>query len=974
MLHKTFSHYRVIGELGKGGMGIVYLAEDIVLQRRVAVKFPTASVNRNRLMDEARAASALSHPAIAGIYDCGETDGAPYIVMEYVEGTTLLDEVREHPLPVSRAVRIVAQVLEALAEAHRCRIIHRDIKPANIRIDPRGAVKVLDFGLAKSLGAGEPSGLADTRAETRTAEGVIRGTPQYMSPEQARGENVDEGTDIFAAGIVLYECLTGRSPFAGETAMDGLANVLQRDPPPPSQLNSAVPPALDRVVRRALEKDRTKRYPSAAAMLAELSAAPLETDSMTIVTRPLLRRLRTAPVRWMSAGIAAAVLAMAVFWLAGGLRTHRAGPEVQRWYQEGVTAIRDGTYYTATKMLERSVAQDPGFAPAQARLAEAYNELDDTTRAQQAMLRAMASGVDSLPGNEAQSIRAINRVLTNDFAGAVAIQRSLLDAADAAAKPSLYVDLGRSLERTQNPKDALAAYQEAARLAPDLAAAWMRLGMLSGRRQDSAAAAAALDRAESLYHTLGNIEGLTEVLFQRGSMAADAGKVDEAIPLLERARQMAEAGGNPHQAIVVLFQMSVMDVRKGDIAAAEAHGTLALDSARRNGLELMTARGLITVGNAFLVRGDASKAERYFTQSLDAARRFNARRTEARALLSLGSLHTSSSEFDLAVKEIEQALTFYERGGYERERLLALTLLGRVRRDRGDYAGGAAAFQDLLERARKSGDSAQLALAYEGLGQCASYQERYADALGFFREKTALSLAQGNLHGQAYGILNSAFALGWLGRLDEAAAELARARAIATQPGGSAVLQRHVDLGAAHLALFAGHYAQAASLLRPLTAEPSGLPARDLAELWYSLGLAEVESGAGLRAKESCRKALELAQATKVASRIWWAQLAHAQALLAGGDREAAAGEARQSLAACTASGAKECAAIAALTVARSTADGRIAREFANQAIEGLAALERSVGPGYQQSFQARPDVRLWRRRAQSVAGHTVSR
>lgn len=274
MQGKCFSHYRVLDKLGEGGMGVVYAAEDTLLGRRVAIKFPTATVGHpGRLLSEARAASALNHPNIAAIHDCGEYEGRPYVVMELVEGRSLSELLREGPLPVVRSVEIVAQVAEALCEAHNRRIIHRDIKPSNIRLNQRGAVKVVDFGLAKELRARFAAAGATTGSTTATFEGALRGTPPYMSPEQARGYGGDERSDIFSLGAVLYECLAGRPAFTGASHVEVLSQVLHVDPPPIPQSRPEVPPELDWITRKALAKVPHDRYQQAADLLADLEAA-----------------------------------------------------------------------------------------------------------------------------------------------------------------------------------------------------------------------------------------------------------------------------------------------------------------------------------------------------------------------------------------------------------------------------------------------------------------------------------------------------------------------------------------------------------------------------------------------------------------------------------------------------------------------------------------------------------------------------
>src|ERR1044071_4932598 len=278
MIGQTVSHYRILEQLGEGGMGSVYLAEALPLARRVAIKFLTATDHhyRARFIREARAVSALSHPNIAMVHDYGETPtGQPFIVMEFVKGKSLSDLLDEG-LTLQRSVEIVSAIAEALGEAHEQGIVHRDIKPSNVLISERGHVKVLDFGLVKHLFEPPASGVdldAQTIYSTQTRSDVIVGTPLYLSPEQATGKQIDGRSDLFALGALLYECLTGQSAFSGGSVLEIGAQIIHVTPPPPSRFNPAVPSALDRITLKALQKKVEARYQTAGEMLRDLNAA-----------------------------------------------------------------------------------------------------------------------------------------------------------------------------------------------------------------------------------------------------------------------------------------------------------------------------------------------------------------------------------------------------------------------------------------------------------------------------------------------------------------------------------------------------------------------------------------------------------------------------------------------------------------------------------------------------------------------------
>ena len=276
-------HYEILSQLGKGGMGEVYLAEDKQLGRRVAIKLlPPETISdehaKKRLVREARAAATLDHPNICSIYEVGEADGRSFIAMQYIEGETLDVKVRRKPLDLSESLAIAVQVADALAEAHAHSIIHRDVKPSNIIITTRGQAKVMDFGLAKVIQ--QAQGIkSDAETEALlTTPGAILGTLPYMSPEQVRGEVLDARSDIFSFGVVLYEMLTGQQPFAGKSSAATASAILTHEPPPLTRYLD-VPPELQRIIRKCLDKDRDQRYQSTRDLSIDLHN--LRRDSQT---------------------------------------------------------------------------------------------------------------------------------------------------------------------------------------------------------------------------------------------------------------------------------------------------------------------------------------------------------------------------------------------------------------------------------------------------------------------------------------------------------------------------------------------------------------------------------------------------------------------------------------------------------------------------------------------------------------------
>jgi eukaryotic-like serine/threonine-protein kinase len=378
---QELSHYRILSRIGAGGMGEVFLARDTILERRVALKLLPVQFTRKterlqRFVREAKAASALNHPNIITIYEIGEVDTAvgktQFIATEFIEGETLRSWTTDPENRLRQTLNIAVQIASALDAAHIAGIIHRDIKPENVMLRPDGLVKVLDFGLAKLT---TPPNIGDTKAQTlmegmKTRPGIILGTLRYMSPEQARGRSVDARSDIFSLGVLLYEMLTGLQLFPGENDADVVAAIIRKEAPPLAEQVSDVAAEIERIVQKTLNKNANERYQTAGDLRIDLrnlqKRLEFETDTSGKVLTPSggldartssrinLSTIAKRPLVIIPAVLGTLALALiAVFMSQGSLVPYRRSADARYWYDLGTSALRDGTYYKASKGWKR---------------------------------------------------------------------------------------------------------------------------------------------------------------------------------------------------------------------------------------------------------------------------------------------------------------------------------------------------------------------------------------------------------------------------------------------------------------------------------------------------------------------------------------------------------------------------------------------------------------------------------------------
>lgn len=982
LLGTLIGSYKIEARLGAGGMGEVYLAEDTKLDRKVAIKFLPKELEedelaRRRQIREAKAAARLDHPNICGIHEVATHESHSFIVMQYVEGETLSARMKRRALRLSESLDVAIQVADALSLAHSRGIVHRDIKPQNIMITTRGQVKVLDFGLAKMVLSDTPEQDNRNRESAISNPGLVVGTPLYMSPEQAKGEAIDGRGDLFSLGAVLYECVTRKRAFAGNTPIDMCAQVVNVDPPPPSDLNHDVPPELDRVILKALAKDRDSRHQSAEELRRELKAVrnSLGIDRLPVESRAsrasslsglisLSSMARRPRVLVPAVLVVLVALSVPLWWRA---TPYRPNPEALQWYERGTGALHDGTYYKASKALEEAIKFDDKFALAHARLAEAWSELDYADKANRENLRAqsLVRDLSALSPLDALYLQAITHVVLREFGPAIEAYRKIAELAPAAEKAQAYVDLGRAQEKNDEIKKAQESYEQASALAPQDAAAYLRLGGLYGRQQDLEHASQAFQTAENLYRVLSNYEGVAEVFYQRGFLYKNLNKLREARAQLDEALKLSGNPVNQFQQIRTLLVLSSVSVAEGNPAQGEQQATQAIQLARDNRIENQATSGLIWLGNSFLLRGEYSEADKYYKQALDLAQRDNGRLNEAWALLQLGSLRSQQRNNDEALRYVEQALPFYQHGGYRKWLSLALTLLGRIHRDRGEYEDALQALKGQLELGEQVGDLSQVALSHQEIGSVLCAEEQYSQALSHFD--------------QCYQIrqsLNARVSVGWalmyragvwwqIGRVEEARTALAEATTIAGPEGAYKELLAEIYVTGARLELSEGHFPESKQKSQQALGLAGNKYPDIAAQAKLTLGLAETRSGGARVGSRFCDEAVDVATGTGDPQLISMALLASAEALLESGEVQRALDTTLRVRERLPRSGQLDSewhAWLIAAQVKQRLGDVAASREYASNAAARLASLEQRIGSDAYNGYAKRTDVQQFRR------------
>jgi len=872
MLAGRFRIQRLVGE---GGMGTVYEAEDLELHDRVALKTIHPSIAHDekaigRFKRETQLARKVTHPNVCRVFDLAWHDEVAFLTMEFLEGETLSKRLRRiGRLTPGEWIGLARQMAAGLAAAHAAHIIHRDFKSGNVflvkdesRVD---RAVVTDFGLARVVHSGD----AGTTAST-----AILGTPDYMAPEQWEGGDLTPATDVFALGVVMYEMLSGERPFDAPTPVGRAAKLILTAIPRLRDRAPSLAPVHESIILRCLSFEPAARYATASEVLAALD---LGDAGAVRSARRIVNLVTSRRKLWMGAAAVSGLAAggFAVF----GEFSRKPTLSTMRWYNEGLQALADGSYWKAARLLERAVTESPGFALAHARLAEAWWEMDQPDKARESMIRALSAKPWWTGRREARMTEAVRSTVTRDFSAA---ENVYIDLASGVSGPELsaaLVDLGRAQERNDKTQEAAHTFQRAVHADGQNAAAHLRLGMAQIRTQDHVASLNSFEKAESLYRLTGNLEGVGEIHFRRGMMFTNASKLSEARTTLDRAEQLAVTTGNLQQRVKVLFQKSVASQKGGDLDGARAFAQQAVETAAREGYEALAAQGLTELGTVYLSLYNLPESERFLRQAVDIARRNRSRQQLARASSMLGNVLSRSGRSGEALPLLEDAVQFYGQGGFRKQHAQARMVLTQAYTNEAEYARARQVLEALLAEARQAKDNELVVQCQENIATNLVLEGDLPKALGLYQEAARTQAELGKSFALFYNLTNQADLLSMLGRFPEAHQVLEEATKVSRQLKGD--LAGRLPHVTAEVLVRERRFAEALPFVREAVAEAKDSSGYRGTALQAVMG--QIEAGLGMRSGVArCEAAVKMSKESDPRHQItdWRIRLLEAKILV----------------------------------------------------------------------------------------------
>jgi tetratricopeptide (TPR) repeat protein len=962
--------FRIVRLLGRGGMGEVYEANDLQLGR-VALKTirPEVAGKEHMLLrfkQEVQLARKVTSTHVCRIHELylvpgnGRREPVAFLSMELLAGSTLADRIEGGgALPFRDAEAIALQLCTALQAIHDAGVIHRDFKSRNVMLVPRNGIiqaVVMDLGLARE------AVLARDVVASITMPGIVMGTPEYMAPEQFEGRPVTPATDIYALGVVLYECVTGTHPFQAATPIAAAIRRAKRSPAA-SSVHPDLPHHWDDVIGRCLEYEPERRYQSASEVAAALQNRPSPVARVRRAIAGFSRQRRLAMA--FSTLVILAVIA-AVVWYA--LRGYPApSHDAQRWYEAGVSALREGTYLKATQALGRALLLDDSYVLAHARLADAWAELDFRGKAQEEMLRA--SSLEErrrLPKIDKEYLDAVRATLTGQFPAAVQDYLTILRALPSNEKAYGYVDLGRAHEKAGNISEAKKDYSEAAKLAPEYPASYMRLAVLESRQAKNSEAEAAFAHAEKLYRAASNTEGIAEIDYQRGYAASVRRDLTKARTFLEESLHAARDISSAQLEIRALTRMSVVEYQADNPDKSIELANTAIELAKDQGIQYWSIEGMIRLGNVYADKRDYAQAEARIQKALQLLQENPVPRLEALARISLASMRNQQGKPDDTIANAQAALDYYQKMGVFDMSTTALTLILRGRRDKAEFKEALPVALEVLDAAKKSNNQALIETLEESVGGLLLSLERYPDALSHYQAALTAGRATGT--SAKYEVLHCADALWRLGRYADAEQMIG---SLAPDIKKNADIRKSIDRIMASMALSQTKFSEALRVSRQALGADIPLTPGEVIEFQIIGGLAEAQLGVARQAQESCQAALSSAQREAKREMIAEASLCAAAAYRAAGLPQQATPQAEAARTFFSNSQQKESEwrGLVYLSEACSGPEApACSKNFASKALDILSEFEHNWGTPMYRTYSSRPDIQAARRRLSALA------
>jgi len=948
--------FRIVRPIDRGGMGEVYEAEDLQLGR-VALKtirsdIASSSHAFNRFRKEVQLARKVSGPQICRIHELyllpesGDHPATAFLTMEYLDGVTLSERLkRDGSLPSKEALRIALDICAGLSIVHGEGVIHRDLKSANIMLCGQGSsfrAVLMDFGLAHDFRSADSSthSPADTERSDRTLAGTIMGTPAYMAPEQFEGKPISAAADLYALGVVLYELVTGIHPYAAPTPVAAAIRRAQH-PASPSSLNRTIPRKWDRVIQRCLQYEPKDRFQSAEDVAKALRSGPANLNNLR-QDQPWLFRTACA--------FLLAVVAWGCFRWWQTAQYYHPGKEALRWYNAGVLSLKEGNYVKATRSFQAAIDQDKQFVMAHARLAEAWYDLDFVGNAQQELLIALPER-SRLPSMEGFYLDAIQATVTGDPSGAIRKYGEILDHLEPSDQSHGEVDLGVAYERSGDIPHALEHYARAAAEDRNNPSAFMHTGILQGRLHHVADGNKAFDRAQSIFTTEINAEGLAELDYERGYAANTRGESKDAVPFLKRSLDEAASIPSVQLEIRALSQLSSAESVLSHDSQAVADAERAIGLAHDNQLGPWAANGLVRLANVQLAQGHLKEAEQPLQEAMQILHQSPQPRVQALANSTFASLMEQEHHPEKVEEAAQAALEYYQKNGFSEGARSVAILMVRVHRNKGQLNKALESGNVLLSLVYQSGLPIFITQAEEVVGTVYLSLEQYPEALSHFQK--AEQLAPTDLL-KAYQAFDCGTALWKLGRYPESEAMLGRA---SQEPA----LLPSVGESRVESFLSQTRYGPALKLAQQLIAKYPDMEEDRKRDLWQDETIAEGhlnmkrEARAGLStyfSPDEFESPADVAQRKLNASEVY---------LWTGMYREAydAAAAAHDTLVQTGQHQSELRSACLAAAASKTLKDDASFNRFSNKALDILREVKQNWGPVAFQKYIQRPDMDL---------------